>query len=66
MLLSYADFVRNKLRECTNLEGPVKGKKSAGKKSRAEERDNRFGRLFGILAIVRSGTLTDASEQVRS
>ena len=44
----------------------MKGKKSAGKKSRAEERDNRFGRLFGILAIVRSGTLTDASEQVRS
>jgi hypothetical protein len=64
--MNAADFVRNKLRECTNLEGPVKGKKSAGKKSRAEERDNRFGRLFGILAIVRSGTLTDASEQVRS
>ena len=59
------EFVRNKLKECTNLEGgPAKGKKNTGKKSRSDERDYRFGRLFGILAIVRSGALAGASEKV--
>lgn len=58
------EFVRNKLKECTNLECPAKGKKNTGKKSRSDERDYRFGRLFGILAIVRSGALVSASETV--
>jgi hypothetical protein len=33
------------------------GTKFAGRKKGSEERDYQFGRLFGILAIVRSGTL---------
>lgn len=56
-----AAFVRNQLNDSTNVDGP---KKSMGKKSRSEERDHRFGRLFGILAVVRSGTLLDASDKV--
>lgn len=56
-----AEFVRNQLSDSTNVDG---GSKSMGKKSRSEERDHRFGRLFGILAVVRSGTLVDASEKV--
>jgi hypothetical protein len=63
--LSSSDFIRKQLKECTNLEGQVKGKKNVGKRSRSEERDHRFGRLFGVLAIVRSGSLVGASEQVR-
>ncbi len=62
--ISPAEFVRDQLRECTNFEGPVKGK-NGGKRNKAEDRDNRFGRLFGILSIIRSGTLVDASLQVR-
>ena len=58
------EFVRNTLKECTNFEGPAKGKKNTGKKSRSDERDYRFGRLFGILGILRSGSLVDASEKV--
>lgn len=57
-------YVRKTLKECTNYEGGAKNKKGGGK-SRSDEREFRFGRLFGILAIVRSGTLDQASEKVR-
>ena len=63
--MSAAVFVQKQLKESTHLDGPTKGKKNVGKRSRAEERDHRFGRLFGILAIVRSGTLVSASVKVR-
>ena len=56
-------YVRKTLKECTNYEGGAKDKK--GGKSRSDQREFRFGRLFGILAIVRSGTLDQASEKVR-
>jgi DNA polymerase phi len=52
-------FVRRKLIESTSLEAP-KGK-TIMKKSRADERDAHFGRLFGILVIARSGILNDKS-----
>lgn len=58
-----AEFVRKLLLQSTNLEAPAKGQKNVGKRSRSEERDHRFGRLFGILAVVRSGTLADASQK---
>mmetsp|Transcript_4543 Transcript_4543/g.8755 ORF Transcript_4543/g.8755 Transcript_4543/m.8755 type:complete len:259 (-) Transcript_4543:5-781(-) len=63
-----SEFVRNQLNDNTNIDGPSsssdKKKKSMGKKNRSEEKDHRFGRLFGILAVVRSGTLVEASEKV--
>ena len=37
----------------------------AGKAKGIEERDHMFGRLFGILAIVRSGLLKSTNEEVR-
>ena len=52
-------FIRKKLIESTSLEAP-KGK-TVMKKSRTDERDAHFGRLFGILAIARSGILKDTN-----
>ena len=38
--------------------------KNRGRKKPSEERDCAFGRLFGILAIIRSGVLQDAPQDV--
>lgn len=53
------EFIRKKLVEATCLEAP-KGK-TVIKKTRSDERDVQFGRLFGILAVVRSGILNESS-----
>ena len=60
-----AEFVRKLLLAQTTPRS-VRGQKAATKGS--EERDYIFGRLFGIMAVVRSGTLfgTNASVEVSS
>ena len=60
-----AEFVRKLLLAQTTPRS-VRGQKAAKKGS--EERDYIFGRLFGIMAVVRSGTLfgTDAPVEVSS
>ena len=60
-----AEFVRKLLLAQTTPRS-VRGQKAAKKGS--EERDYIFGRLFGIMAVVRSGTLfgTNASVEVSS
>ena len=60
-----AEFVRKLLLTQTTPRS-VLGQKAAKKGS--EERDYIFGRLFGIMAVVRSGTLfgTDAPVEVSS
>lgn len=60
-----AEFVRKLLLTQTTPQS-VLGQKAAKKGS--EERDYIFGRLFGIMAVVRSGTLfgTDAPVEVSS
>ena len=52
-----AEFVRKLLLVQTTPQS-VRGQKAAKKGS--EERDYIFGRLFGIMAVVRSGTLFGA------
>eukprot|EP00978_Attheya_sp_CCMP212_P008923 scaffold21053_cov42-Attheya_sp.AAC.1 len=49
-------FVRTQLLSITNSPAQ-QDTKIGGRKKGSEERDYQFGRLFGILAIVRSGTL---------
>ena len=60
--LDGAEFIQKKLRDITV---PIKGQKNQGKKTEAEKKDHKFGLLFGILAIVRSGTLAQAPQKVR-
>ncbi len=59
--LDSATIVRKKLLSTTeflHVEGKDSSKSKGGKKMKGmEERDHAFGRLFGILAIVRSGIL---------
>lgn len=66
--------IRQMLRTTTDFStGDNSSKKSGSKKNRfgggkikgIEERDHMFGRLFGILAVVRSGMLKNASKEVR-
>lgn len=66
--------IRQMLRTTTDFStGDNSSKKSGSKKNRfgggkikgIEERDHMFGRLFGILAVVRSGMLKNASREVR-
>lgn len=66
--------IRQMLRTTTDFStGDNSSKKSGSKKHRfgggkikgIEERDHMFGRLFGILAVVRSGMLKNASKEVR-
>jgi len=47
-------YVRERLRTATSQQDSG----SSGRRKAAEEKDNNFGRLFGVLAIVRSGILT--------
>eukprot|EP00566_Odontella_aurita_P007952 CAMPEP_0113598672 /NCGR_PEP_ID=MMETSP0015_2-20120614/41722_1 /TAXON_ID=2838 /ORGANISM="Odontella" /LENGTH=679 /DNA_ID=CAMNT_0000506725 /DNA_START=164 /DNA_END=2201 /DNA_ORIENTATION=- /assembly_acc=CAM_ASM_000160 len=54
---SPAAFVRAELLKRTTFSSPVTGKGGHKKKGGSEERDCKFGRLFGILSVVRSGTL---------
>lgn len=48
---SILNFVRNQLIKATDPN------EISGKKKGSEERDHHFGRLFGILSVVRSGVL---------
>ena len=48
---SQLEFVRQRLLEATDPS------QITGKKSGSEERDYHFGRLFGILSVIRSGVL---------
>jgi hypothetical protein len=53
-----ASIFRLKLLNATQFQQTEKeAKKSGGKMKGMEERDHAFGRLFGILAVVRSGVL---------
>jgi len=55
-------YVRNRLIAATSLEETG----STGRRKASEIKDNNFGRLFGVLAIVRSGILapsTDSEEE---
>ena len=56
--ISPIEFVREKLIECTHSQD-VSNERKGSKKGRkgSEERDFMFGKLFGVLAVVRSGTL---------
>ena len=60
------EFVREKLLECTYSKDASIDKKGIKKgRKGSEERDYYFGKLFGILAVVRSGTLrTDVESDV--
>ena len=69
-----ATLIRQLLRSATdfNTEANSSGKNSgsnkkrfAGKVKGIEERDHVFGRLFGILAVVRSGMLKSTLDEVR-
>ena len=53
-------FVRNQLLKTTDPGQAQSGK--FGKTKGSEERDYQFGRLFGILSIVRSGILVPSEE----
>ena len=55
--LSELAYIRNRLIAATDPGG------LKGKVKRSEERDVKFGRLFGILAVVRSGTLLPVGEK---
>lgn len=59
-----SEFVRKQFTQTISLEASKgKGNKS-GWRSKSEEKDHQFGKLFGVLAIVRSGTLASATPQV--
>jgi len=67
--------IRQLLRETTDFDTVANGSgkssgsnknRFAGKVKGIEERDHVFGRLFGILAVVRSGMLKSAHDEVRS
>ena len=50
-------FLRNQLVKATDPS------ETAGKKKGSEERDHHFGRLFGILSVIRSGILLPKDDQ---
>ncbi|KAI2504618.1 DNA polymerase phi [Fragilaria crotonensis] len=50
-------FLRNQLVKATDPS------ETAGKKKGSEERDHHFGRLFGILSVIRSGILLPKDNQ---
>jgi len=57
--ITAAEFVRQQLLQCTSKSEnskDIKGVVNRGGKG-SEERDYMFGKLFGILAVARSGTL---------
>jgi DNA polymerase phi len=54
---SVLQFVRNQLIKATDPS------EISGKKKGSEERDHHFGRLFGILSVVRSGVLLPKDDQ---
>ena len=54
-LLSTTQFLAAEVNN--NDKGPKKKNNIGGKMKGSEERDHAFGRLFGILAVVRSGIL---------
>lgn len=55
---SAAGVFRQKLLESTQfMQSEKEAKRQGGKMKGMEERDHAFGRLFGILAVVRSGVL---------
>ncbi len=57
------EFMREQLSQITSLE-PAKGKKNTGGRTKSDEKDHQFGKLFGVLAIVRSGILASATTKV--
>lgn len=57
------EFIREQLTQHTSLE-PAKGKKNSGGRTKSDDKDHQFGKLFGVLAIIRSGILASATTQV--
>ena len=55
---SVLSFLRNQLVKTTDPN------ETSGKKKGSEERDHHFGRLFGILSVIRSGILLPKNDQV--
>ena len=52
-------FIRQRLLAATD---PGPGGEGQGKRKSSEDRDYRFGRLFGILGVIRSGILQPSGE----
>eukprot|EP00554_Chaetoceros_debilis_P006967 CAMPEP_0194072958 /NCGR_PEP_ID=MMETSP0149-20130528/545_1 /TAXON_ID=122233 /ORGANISM="Chaetoceros debilis, Strain MM31A-1" /LENGTH=1357 /DNA_ID=CAMNT_0038752907 /DNA_START=45 /DNA_END=4119 /DNA_ORIENTATION=+ len=59
-----SEFVRKQFTQSTSLEAPKGEGNKSGWGSKSEEKDHQFGKLFGVLAIVRSGTLSSATPKI--